>query len=59
MLKTGKTVLPAARRAIDLLEGNNPLGKKVPYIFITNGGGPSESDRAKILSKDFAVEVRS
>ena len=40
-----------------MLEGNNPLKKKVPYIFITNGGGRSETDRARYLSKDFNVEV--
>lgn len=57
VLKAGNTVLPAALRAIKILEGDNRLKKKVPYIFITNGGGPSEFDRARRLSDDFGVEV--
>jgi ribonucleotide monophosphatase NagD (HAD superfamily) len=58
VLKSGETVLSAATRTIDLLEGNNPLKKKVPYIFITNGGGVSEKWRAELLSKQFKVKVR-
>lgn len=58
VLKAGNTVLDAARRALAILEGNNPLGRRVPYIFITNGGGPSEVDRAKNLSKNFGLEVK-
>jgi ribonucleotide monophosphatase NagD (HAD superfamily) len=57
VLKAGNTVLPAALRAIKILEGDNRLKKKVPYIFITNGGGPSEIERARRLSYDFDVEV--
>lgn len=58
VLKAGNTVLDAARRALAILEGGNPLGRRIPYIFITNGGGPSEVDRAANLSKNFGLEVK-
>ncbi|UZJ54896.1 hypothetical protein CBS101457_004216 [Exobasidium rhododendri] len=57
VLKAGHNVLPAAIRALSILEGNNSLKKKVPYIFITNGGGIAETDRAQNLSRELQVEV--
>ncbi|CAO2824824.1 unnamed protein product [Amaranthus hypochondriacus] len=57
-----------------LLRGNSPIGGslqalrklytpscslKIPYVFLTNGGGVRESKRAIELSKVFGVEVHA
>lgn len=57
VLKAGEQVLPEAKRALKVLEGNNARKTRIPYIFITNGGGPSETTRAQKLSKELGVEV--
>ena len=57
VLKQGQVVLDEARQAIRRLEGENPWKQRVPYVFITNGGGKSEVARARDLSNDFGVEV--
>ncbi|PWN36143.1 HAD-superfamily hydrolase [Meira miltonrushii] len=58
VLKAGEHVLPQARRALAMLEGKNAKNAKIPYIFITNGGGPSETERAKKLSKEFELDIK-
>ncbi|SPO31163.1 related to cat eye syndrome critical region protein 5 precursor [Ustilago trichophora] len=57
VLKAGPNVLPEAKRALQILEGNNPRNQKIPYIFITNGGGKHESARAKDLARELEVPV--
>lgn len=57
VLKQGEKVLPEALRTIRMLEGDNPWKQKVPYIFITNGGGKDEATRSKNLSKDLDTNV--
>lgn len=57
VLKAGERVLPEAKRALAILEGQNSKKVKIPYIFITNGGGPSEEERAKKLSLEFGLRV--
>ncbi|EST08907.1 HAD-superfamily hydrolase, subfamily IIA [Kalmanozyma brasiliensis GHG001] len=57
VLKAGPNVLPEAKRALQILEGNNPRKQKIPYIFITNGGGKHESARAKDLARELEVPV--
>lgn len=57
VLKAGPNVLPEAKRALQILEGNNPRNQKIPYIFITNGGGKHESARAKDLARELEVSV--
>lgn len=44
------TLIPEATRALELLNGDNELGIKIPYIMLTNGGGKSESARTEQLS---------
>lgn len=58
VLKAGERILPQARRALAMLEGHNAKQTKIPYIFITNGGGPSESERAKKLSREFELDIQ-
>ncbi|KAJ9475027.1 putative p-nitrophenyl phosphatase [Pseudozyma hubeiensis] len=57
VLKAGPNVLPEAKRALQILEGNNPRQQKIPYIFITNGGGKHESARANDLARELEVPV--
>ncbi|KAF9390493.1 hypothetical protein CPB97_009085 [Podila verticillata] len=54
VLIKGKQVLPQTHRALGLLQSNN-----VPYIFLTNGGGVRETDKAEQLSKMFGIHVSS
>ncbi|KAK0473137.1 HAD-like domain-containing protein [Armillaria luteobubalina] len=44
-------------RALQILEGNNPFKKKIPFILLTNGGGASESARAKSLSDKLGIKI--
>lgn len=57
MLKCGRTILPQARAALEILNGRNKRGEKVPYVFITNGGGLSELGRARLMEKELGLEV--
>ena len=57
VLKAGPTVLEPARRALHLLEGNNARSVRVPYVYVTNGGGPSETERAALLQRELGVPV--
>lgn len=53
----GPETIPEARDALKMLNGENKYNIKVPYIFITNGGGRSEAARCKDLSTRLGVEV--
>ncbi|GAA5891257.1 hypothetical protein JCM8208_002562 [Rhodotorula glutinis] len=57
VLKQGQNVLPQAKQALQILSGNNPLGKKYPFLCITNGGGTLESERCQRLTKELGVEI--
>ncbi|KAG0241374.1 hypothetical protein BGX31_001162 [Mortierella sp. GBA43] len=52
VLIKGNKVLPQTHRALGLLQANN-----VPYIFLTNGGGLKEVDKAEQLSKKIGVQI--
>ncbi|TDL22649.1 HAD hydrolase [Rickenella mellea] len=58
VLLRGKEVLPQARRALRLLDGENKLGMKIPHIFITNGGGVAEDIRCRKLTSQLGVEIK-
>ncbi|CDR36648.1 CYFA0S01e03290g1_1 [Cyberlindnera fabianii] len=53
----GPETIPEARDALKMLNGDNKYHIKVPYIFVTNGGGRSESARCKELSDRLGIEV--
>ncbi|CAR24105.1 KLTH0F07810p [Lachancea thermotolerans CBS 6340] len=53
----GPETIPEARDALRMLNGENKYNIKVPYIFITNGGGRSEKARCKDLSKRLNITV--
>lgn len=43
VLIRGGKVIPEAIEAMKMLNGENEYGIKVPYIFVTNGGGKTVS----------------
>ncbi|SCV03952.1 LANO_0G07250g1_1 [Lachancea nothofagi CBS 11611] len=53
----GPETIPEAREALRMLNGHNKYNIKVPYIFITNGGGKSEKARCKDLTKRLGITV--
>ncbi|CEP21650.1 PPS2 [Cyberlindnera jadinii] len=53
----GPETIPEAKEALKLLNGANKYHIKVPYIFVTNGGGRSESARCKELSDRLGITV--
>ena len=53
VLVHGERLIPQARRALQILNGDNSLGIKIPHIFLTNGGGKIERDRCAQLTKIF------
>ncbi|KAI8839891.1 HAD-like domain-containing protein, partial [Chytridium lagenaria] len=52
VLIKGKKVLPEAVRALKKLKAD-----RIPFIFLTNGGGVPEERRAVELSKKFDIEI--
>ncbi|SCU81340.1 LAMI_0B05776g1_1 [Lachancea mirantina] len=53
----GPDIIPEARLALRMLNGHNKYNIRVPYIFITNGGGRSEKARCKDLSQKLGITV--
>lgn len=57
VLVRGPDTIPEGPEALRMLNGHNKYNVKVPYIFITNGGGRSEKARCKDLSKRLGITV--
>ncbi|KAI1262666.1 HAD-superfamily hydrolase [Xylariaceae sp. FL1019] len=57
VLIRGGRPIPEAIQAMKVLNGDNQYGIKIPYIFLTNGGGKSESERCEDLSKQLEVDI--
>jgi len=57
VLIRGGRPIPEAIEAMKMLNGDNEYGIKVPYIFVTNGGGKTEAERCIQLSKQLEMEV--
>jgi len=51
VLVHGDRLIPEAKRALSMLNGDNELGIKIPHIFLTNGSGKLELARTQQLSK--------
>jgi HAD superfamily hydrolase (TIGR01456 family) len=51
VLVHGDRLIPEGQRTLDMLNGNNQLGIKIPHIFLTNGSGKPELARTEQLSK--------
>lgn len=56
VLLRGGTPISAAIEAMSILNGKNERNLKIPYIFITNGGGKLEDARCKELAEKLEVE---
>lgn len=57
VLIRGGRPIPEAIEAMKMLNGENEYGVKVPYIFLTNGGGKTEEERCVQLSKQMELEI--
>lgn len=57
VLIRGGEPIPEAVEAMKVLNGENAYGIKVPYIFVTNGGGKTEEERCLDLSRQLEIEV--
>ncbi|KAH8902293.1 HAD-superfamily hydrolase [Coniochaeta sp. PMI_546] len=57
VLVRGGNAIPEAVEAMKVLNGENQYGIRVPYIFLTNGGGKFETERCRDLSKQLEIDV--
>lgn len=51
VLVHGDRLIPEGQRVLEILNGDNELGIKIPHIFLTNGSGKPEQPRVEQLSK--------
>ncbi|KAH8706934.1 phosphatidyl synthase-like protein [Phaeosphaeriaceae sp. PMI808] len=51
VLVHGDRLIPEGQRVLEILNGDNELGIKIPHIFLTNGSGKLEKPRCEQLSK--------
>lgn len=51
VLVHGDRLIPEGKRVLEILNGDNELGIKIPHIFLTNGSGKPEKARVEQLSK--------
>jgi HAD superfamily hydrolase (TIGR01456 family) len=51
VLVHGDRLIPEGKRTLEILNGDNELGIKIPHIFLTNGSGKPEGPRCEQLSK--------
>ncbi|KAF1836938.1 cat eye syndrome critical region protein 5 precursor [Decorospora gaudefroyi] len=51
VLVHGDRLIPEGQRVLEILNGDNELGIKIPHIFLTNGSGKPEQPRVDQLSK--------
>lgn len=51
VLVHGDRLIPEGKRVLEILNGDNELGIKIPHIFLTNGSGKPEKARCAQLSK--------
>ncbi|KAK4238764.1 HAD-like domain-containing protein [Achaetomium macrosporum] len=51
VLVHGDRLIPEGKRVLQMLNGDNQLGIKIPHIFLTNGSGKPEKARCEQLSK--------
>lgn len=57
VLAHGNHAILEAREALKMLNGDNELGIKIPYILLTNGGGKPEAERCQQLSEILEVPI--
>ncbi|KAI8097266.1 HAD-like domain-containing protein [Halteromyces radiatus] len=57
VLLKGKKPIAEAKSAIQLLNGDNPQNRRVPFVLLTNGGGMTEAAKANQVSNLIDVEI--
>ncbi|KAF7716894.1 Haloacid dehalogenase-like hydrolase family protein [Penicillium ucsense] len=57
VLAHGNEPIEPAKEALKMLNGDNELGIKIPYILLTNGGGKPEVARCEQLSEILEVPI--
>ncbi|KAA8648660.1 hypothetical protein EYZ11_010817 [Aspergillus tanneri] len=57
VLAHGNEPIEEAKEALKMLNGDNELGIKIPYILLTNGGGKTEEARCQQLSEILEVPI--
>ncbi|KAJ2850755.1 hypothetical protein IWW36_001650 [Coemansia brasiliensis] len=57
VLVRGKQTIKEARRALDMLNGQNKLKRRIPFALLTNGGGVSEQDKASQISAMLGTRI--
>ncbi|KAJ7594670.1 HAD-like domain-containing protein [Mycena floridula] len=57
VLLRGEHVLPEAKRALAMLDGNNPFRIKIPFLLMTNGGGTTEKERCEKLTRQLGFQI--
>ncbi|KAK4184819.1 Cat eye syndrome critical region protein 5 [Podospora australis] len=59
VLVHGDRLIPEGKKVLDMLNGDNQLGIKIPHIFLTNGSGKPELARTQQLSKILGNPVHT
>ncbi|KAI8344366.1 HAD-like domain-containing protein [Chlamydoabsidia padenii] len=57
VLIKGKKPIAEAKSAIQLLNGDNPQGRRIPFVLLTNGGGMTEADKADQVSNLIDIQI--
>jgi hypothetical protein len=57
VLVHGDRLIPEGKRVLEILNGDNELGIKIPHIFLTNGSGKPEAARCAQLSKILSSPI--
>lgn len=58
VLVRGGEPIPEAIEAMKALDGENEYGIQVPHIFLTNGGGKTEEERCRDLSRQLQRDIK-
>lgn len=58
VLVRGGKAIPEAIEAMKVLDGQNEYGVAIPHIFLTNGGGKTEEERCRDLSKQLERDIK-
>ncbi|PYI12487.1 HAD-superfamily hydrolase [Aspergillus sclerotiicarbonarius CBS 121057] len=57
VLAHGNEAIEEAKEALAILNGDNELGIKIPYILLTNGGGKPEEERCAQLTEVLGCPI--
>ncbi|CAO3651174.1 unnamed protein product [Cunninghamella echinulata] len=49
--------IPQAKKALQLLNGENPQNRNIPFVLLTNGGGMTEAEKAEQISNLVDIKI--